>query len=99
MRNFFLILGLAAIVRGQYDYGIGRRLLVMRQNSSLPLTGIHNPNGSMGIRQEIRDLEKDPVTWNLYLLGLDMMQYTNQAYLTSWYQIAGESSSYIDGSF
>src|ERR1700710_1597326 len=90
IRYLFTNLGIVPIIRGaQYDYGLDRSALVKRQDSTLPLTGVHNPDGSLGLRREIRDLETDDIAWNLYILGLDMMQYTDQSDAESWYQIAG----------
>ncbi|CAK7270823.1 hypothetical protein SEPCBS57363_004302 [Sporothrix epigloea] len=40
-------------------------------------------------RQEIRRMENDTDLWTLYILGLNMMQYTDQSNLLSYYQIAG----------
>ncbi|KAI6717340.1 hypothetical protein JHW43_000243, partial [Diplocarpon mali] len=76
-----------------YDYGANLPRL-KRQTSSgyIPVTGVHTgsgANGSAPLRVEIRELEKDPVAWTLYLLGLDMLQYTPQTETLSWYQIAG----------
>jgi hypothetical protein len=90
MRCLFAILGIVAFVGAQYDYGFDHRsTTVKRQSSSLPLTGVHNPDGTMGLRREVGDLETDTTTWNLYMLGLDMMQYTDQSQMESWYQIMG----------
>ncbi|CZT13854.1 related to tyrosinase precursor (monophenol monooxygenase) [Rhynchosporium graminicola] len=76
-----------------YDYGADPPRLPRRQNSeSFLITGVHTGNGTNGslpLRIEVRDLEKDPVAWNLFILGLDMLQYTPQADTLSWYQIAG----------
>jgi tyrosinase len=76
-----------------YNYGIDRNTLLKRQSSSFyAVTGIHagsGPDGSVPLRQEIRQLEKDNFTWTLYILGLDMLQYTDQTQMLSWYQIAG----------
>lgn len=77
-----------------YDYGgIDRSNAIKRQSSSpYVVTGVHTgsgPNGSVPLRLEVRDLERDPTTWTLYLLGLDMLQFTNQMELLSWYQITG----------
>ena len=61
-------------------------------STSYAITGIHtgtDPDGSLPIRHEIRALEQDSTTWTLYILGLDMLQYTNQTEMLSWYQIAG----------
>jgi tyrosinase len=89
MRYLFPVLGLVAIARGQYDYGVDRSTFIKRQDASLILTGAHSPDGSTGLRREMRDLETDSTTWTLYLLGLDMMQNTDQSQEASWYQIAG----------
>ncbi|KAF2834822.1 Di-copper centre-containing protein, partial [Patellaria atrata CBS 101060] len=40
-------------------------------------------------RLEIRELEKIPDQWNLYILGLDSMQKMNQSGRLSYYQIGG----------
>ena len=77
-----------------YDYGADPPRLPKRQSSEFfPITGVHTGsgvNGSLPLRIEVRELEKDPVAWTLYILGLDMLQYTPQSELLSWYQIAGE---------
>jgi len=78
-----------------YDYGgIDRRTILKRQTPSSPyvVTGVHSgagPNGSTPLRLEIRELEQDSTIWTLYILGLDMLQYTNQTEMLSWYQITG----------
>jgi tyrosinase len=46
-------------------------------------------NGSVPLRKEIRELQKDTTMWTLYILALDMLQYTNQSDMLSWYQIGG----------
>lgn len=80
-----------------YDYGIDRSFLAKRQsqsNSTYAITGVHTGdgvNGSLPIRQEVRELEENADLWTLYILGLDMMQGTDQSDLMSWYQIAGWS--------
>ncbi|TVY83497.1 Tyrosinase [Lachnellula suecica] len=48
-----------------------------------------NASGSVPLRQEVRDLQKDSTMWTLYILALDMFQYTNQSEQLSWYQVAG----------
>ena len=84
------ILGIIAIVGAQYNYGFDpRTTIVKRQSSSLPLTGVHNPDGTLGLRREVDDLATDPTTWNLFMLGLDMMQWTDQSDIESWYQVMG----------
>ncbi|KAL2060390.1 hypothetical protein VTL71DRAFT_9785 [Oculimacula yallundae] len=76
-----------------YDYGADPPRLPKRQNTEFfPITGVHTgtgANGSLPLRIEVRDLQKDPVSWTLYILGLDMLQYTPQSDTLSWYQIAG----------
>jgi len=85
-----------------YDYGIATSEIVKRQaamqySPSATVTGAQTgtgPNGSAPLRPNILDMEKDSDTWNLYILALDMMQYTDQSQLFSWYQIAGERLSH-----
>jgi tyrosinase len=76
-----------------YNYGdsIDRNTILKRQQSSTPyvVTGVQIADGSTPLRLEVRQLEQDPVTWTLYLLGLDMLQFTNQTEMLSWYQITG----------
>ena len=70
-----------------------RSHLIKRQSAPYVVTGIQHPNGSTPLRLEIRQLEQNPAMWTLYLLGLDMLQYTNQAEMLSWYQITGMAHS------
>lgn len=77
-----------------YSYGFDTEALQKRQNTPIiPVTGAI---GGAGIgnappqRLEIRRLEQNTDLWTLYILGLDMMQYTKQDSPTSWYQIAGK---------
>ena len=77
-----------------YDYGgIDRSTTTKRQSPSpFVVTGVHTgsgPNGSVPLRLEVREMERDSTTWTLYILGLDMLQYTNQTEMLSWYQITG----------
>jgi hypothetical protein len=76
-----------------YDYGIDRSKIIKRQSSTpYVTTGIQTgsgPNGSTPLRLEVRELELDPTSWTLYILGLDILQYTSQTEILSWYQIAG----------
>lgn len=85
----------SAVAHTSYDYGIDRNTILKRQASNFyAITGIHAGSGQEGsapIRHEIRKLEQDNTTWALYILGLDMLQYTNQTEMLSWYQIAGIS--------
>ena len=76
-----------------YNYGVPRTSIFKRQTTALYVTtGVHTgqgPNGSFPLRLEIRELEKDPISWTLYILGLDMLQYKNQTEMLSWYQLSG----------
>ncbi|TVY38862.1 Tyrosinase [Lachnellula subtilissima] len=79
---------------GPYNYdgvrNIARNPIVPRQSSQnfYPVTG-PTSNGTVVVRQEIRELQKDSTLWTLYILALDFMQYTNQTEMLSWYQLAG----------
>ena len=83
------------VTQSSYDYGFDRRTVLKRQNSNIyATTGVHaggGPDGSLPLRQEIRTMEQDSIIWTLYILGLDMLQYSNQTEMLSWYQIAGSS--------
>ncbi|KAH6659945.1 common central domain of tyrosinase-domain-containing protein [Truncatella angustata] len=46
-------------------------------------------NGSIPLRLEFREFQKDYEAWNLYLLALSWMQWANQSDPASWYAIAG----------
>jgi tyrosinase len=49
-------------------------------------TGVHP-------RQEIRDLEKDTETWNLYIQALARFQAMDEKEKTSYYEISGKKIS------
>jgi tyrosinase len=49
-------------------------------------TGVHP-------RQDLRVLEKDPETWNMYLLALARFQAMDQNEKLSYYQVAGKMVS------
>lgn len=49
-------------------------------------------DGTPHPRLEIRQLEKNPDQWNIYLLGLRRLQNITQSDKLSYYQIAGECS-------
>lgn len=80
-----------------YDYGVATGELVKRQaamqySPSATVTGTHTgtgPNGSAPLRPNILDMEQNTEMWTLFILALDMMQYTDQSQLFSWYQVAG----------
>jgi hypothetical protein len=78
-----------------YNYGdVENKGLEKRQSDSpIIVTGVHSgvaPNGSVPLRLEVRELEKNADQWTLYLLALDKWEYTNQSDLLSWYSVAGE---------
>lgn len=74
-----------------YDYGFDLSKLASRQATSSPFVvkGLPPVKGNIPLRQEIRQLQKSPEKWTLYILGLSMMQYMDQSDQLSWYQIAG----------
>ena|SRR6266566_3425698 len=86
-------LGLAAVGASlPYDYGFDVAGAVRRQvESPTPFVakGLRGVNGSLPLRLEIGQLQQQQEKWTLYLLGLSMMQYTDQSQLLSYYQIAG----------
>jgi len=64
--------------------------------NSFPVTGARDgggPNGSLPIRMEIRELQKNTDMWTLYILGMSYMHWTGQENPLSWYQIAGTLTS------
>jgi len=59
---------------------------------SFSITGVQSgrgQDGSVPLRLEIRDLQKNPDLWNLYLLGLARLQQSDQGELLSYYQLSG----------
>ncbi|PQE18684.1 hypothetical protein CJF30_00009685 [Rutstroemia sp. NJR-2017a BBW] len=74
-----------------YDYGVDPKEILKRDTGHFPVTGVPytGSNGSIPVRQEIRVLEKDQTSWELYILGLSMMQNLPSSDIRSWYQIAG----------
>lgn len=74
-----------------YDYGLDvtKALKARRQTGNVTITtGMpRNPDGSVPVRREIRQLQQDTNSWDLYILALDMMQYTDQSDPTSWFSI------------
>jgi hypothetical protein len=87
------LLPLLAIAQDSYDYGFNISTILKRETSTFfAVTGVDETNaagGSVPVRQDIRQLELDKITWTLYILGLDILQSTSQAQMLSWYQIAG----------
>ncbi len=90
------VLSLVCSVLGQhqpYNYGFDTNKLLKRQTlPSKPVVrgvGIA-AGGVLPVRREIRELQQDEDQWTLYLLGLSMMQFTNQSDPTSWYGLTGQ---------
>lgn len=58
-----------------------------RQSSFYAITGIKV--GGVQPRLEIRDLQKKPEQWNMFLLALQRFQAQTQSQRESFYQVAG----------
>lgn len=69
-----------------YNFGPEANARIRRQVSQREVV---REKSDIRVRQEIRELEKDQDVWNLYLLGLSMMQSTDMQSQTSWFSIAG----------
>ncbi|KAH8884511.1 Di-copper centre-containing protein [Thozetella sp. PMI_491] len=83
---------LALAQHGAYDYGLD--ILGVFKRQALPqqvvVKGVSaSADGSLPVRREIRELQADGDQWTLFLLGLNMMQFTNQSDPTSWYGLTG----------
>ncbi|KAK2002831.1 Di-copper centre-containing protein [Colletotrichum falcatum] len=73
-----------------YDYGFDARNLIKRQaEQPIIVAKLPSVNGTVPVRQEIRQMKQNPFKWNLFLLASSMLQYTDQDEELSWYQIAG----------
>lgn len=73
-----------------YNFGPDVYRRVKRQTfGPFVLRSLAGSDGELPLRQEIRNLEQNRDQWTLYLLGLSMMQFTNQSDPLSWYQITG----------
>ena len=69
--------------------------LLNRRQSSANSSGYTVVTGIQGTstqpRLEIRQLEKNPDQWNIYLLGMNRFMRSNQSEKLSYYQVAGKS--------
>ncbi|KAF2747125.1 Di-copper centre-containing protein [Sporormia fimetaria CBS 119925] len=64
--------------------------LQIRQDGYFPVLGVPGVGDSIPHpRLEIRELEKNPEQWNVYLLGLARLQSKDQNDKLSYYQLAG----------
>lgn len=81
------------VVATSYNYGfdVTKAMKAKRQSGGIVVTkGMPiNRDGTIPVRVEIRDLQQDPDKWALYILAMDMMQFTDQSDETSWYGILG----------
>jgi tyrosinase len=87
---------LAVFYPGQtYDYGnsaslgLEKRQYIQKDRQDALVEAIPY-NGSIPLRLEIRDLQKNHEQWTLYILALSWMQWMNQTDPSSWYAIAGK---------
>ncbi|KAJ6444861.1 tyrosinase precursor [Purpureocillium lavendulum] len=74
-----------------YDFGVDVSRLTRRQVTSPILVG-KLPlavNGTIPVRQEIRQMIADKHKWDLFVLAMSMFQYADQGDPLSFYQIAG----------
>jgi tyrosinase len=98
---FATILSLVLRVWGQhypsYNYGFDPETRVTRRQNSDPIVteGVRQRNTqgdtvlSTAQRLEIRELQKNPVAWTLYILGLSYLQFMDQESDVSWYGLTG----------
>lgn len=87
-----------------YDYGFDvktrikrsqldrRAALVVQEKTATATAAAAGDVVEVLVRPEIRQLEQDTDLWTLYILGLSMMQFTDQASPTSYYGLAGSWS-------
>jgi tyrosinase len=85
-----LATGVLAQQYGGYDFGRNIHRRIKRHTlGPYVVRNLASTDGDLPLRQEIRTLEDNTDQWTLYLLGLSMMQFTNQSDPLSWYQITG----------
>lgn len=73
-----------------YNYGFDVKKRAKRQLGRRSTMVVQEKaDGDIQVRQEIRQVEKDEEMWTLYILGLSMLQYTDQASPMSYYGLAG----------
>lgn len=85
------IISLALGQSYNYGFDVTRAYNTKRQlgENLIITTGMPVGSGPVPVRPNIRDLQKDPDKWALYILALDMMQWTDQSQPTSWFSITG----------
>jgi tyrosinase len=78
-----------------YNYGFDVKKRAKRQLGRRGAMIVEDKTGGdIQVRQEIRQLEQDQDLWTLYILGLSMLQYTDQGSPMSYYGLAGLSSPF-----
>ncbi|KAI0136498.1 hypothetical protein BJ170DRAFT_677371 [Xylariales sp. AK1849] len=74
----------------RYDYGKNVDYVFQkREVNQSAIVGSLPFNGSMPLRPEVRELEKNHEMWSLYILALSWMQWMDQTEPSSWYGITG----------
>lgn len=88
---FWCIISLALCQSYDYGFDAARAYNAKRQlgRGIVVTTGMPVGPGPVPVRLDIRDLQKDPDKWSLYILALDMLQWTEQSQPTSWFSISG----------
>ncbi|KAG8165382.1 hypothetical protein KVR01_005657 [Diaporthe batatas] len=74
-----------------YKFNVAEAYHTKRQlgGSIIVTTGMPVGPGPVPSRPDIHDLQNDQDKWTLYILALDMMQWTDQSFPTSWFAISG----------
>ncbi|KAK4251830.1 hypothetical protein C7999DRAFT_27509 [Corynascus novoguineensis] len=86
----YLVNALVLAQYSGYDYGFNIEKRIKRQLGRRSAMVVQDRTGDeVHVRQEIRQLEQDHDLWTLYMLGLSMLQYTDQASPVSHYGLAG----------
>nr|XP_036585377.1 tyrosinase precursor [Colletotrichum truncatum]KAF6795274.1 tyrosinase precursor [Colletotrichum truncatum] len=75
----------AAPYSSTYNYGFDAGNLVKRQTQQpIIVSRLPSINGTVPARPEIREMKQNPYKWNLFLLSMSMLQYTDQNDQLSW---------------
>ena len=69
-------------------------ILEARQNNFFAVTGV---SGSVQSRLEIRSLQQDATSWNLFLLAMQSFMAVDQRTRESYFQISGKELTPIPG--
>lgn len=72
-----------------FEQLLDRRQTAANSSGYTVVTGIQGTGTQP--RLEIRQLEKNPDQWNIYLLGMDRFMRSDQSEKLSYYQVAGKS--------